>query len=105
MAIKTSKVSDLDGSDDADYGVVIRDYPELDAARLLDVTKAQADELIVQAVTDVLTVEVRLADGSTKQVLISKAELDKWLGKPDVLKNAAYLRGRRPGQSPGNGNR
>jgi hypothetical protein len=98
LAIKQTKVSDLDGSDDAEYGVVVRDYPDLDAARILDVTKDQAEGLVALAVTDILTVEVRLPDNSVKQVLIRKVDLDKWLGKPEVLQEAAYLRGRRPGE-------
>jgi hypothetical protein len=103
MAIKQVRMSDIDGTEDADFGVVVRDYPGLDDPRLLDVTKEQADALVAKAVKDVITVELRLPDTSTRSVLITKAELDKWLGKDDVLKNAAHLRGRRPGYRPSNG--
>ena len=104
MAIKQTKISDLDGTEGADVGVVVRGYPGVEGAKLLDVTPAQADALKDKAVKDVMTVEVRLSDTSSTTVLVSKKELDAWLGNPEVLKNAAHLRGRRPGYSPTNGN-
>jgi hypothetical protein len=101
VASKVTKVSDINGDESADYGVVVREYPDLEGGdRLLDVTKAQAEALTGKAVRDVLQVEVRQPDGSPTTVLVSKAEIDKWLGSPDALKNAAYLRGRRPGTRP-----
>jgi hypothetical protein len=104
LAIKQVKVSDLDGSEGAEVGAVVRDYPGLDAPRILDVTQAQADALAAKAVKDVVTVELRLPDTSTSVVLVAKAELDEWFGNDEVLKKAAYLKGRRPGFSPKNGN-
>lgn len=104
MAAKVTKVSDIDGTEGADYGVVIRSYPGVDGAKLLDVTPDQAKALSAAAVKDVLSVEIRNPDTSTTAVLVSKAELDKWMGKSEVVKNAASLRGRRPGYSPTNGN-
>lgn len=104
MATKVSKVSDLDGAIDADYGVVVRGYPGVEGAKLLDVTASQADDLLGRAVKNTVTVEVRKPDTTVQAVQVSKAELDKWVGKPEVIQNAAHLKGRRPGYSPtGNG--
>jgi BioD-like phosphotransacetylase family protein len=101
LAIRTEKVSDLDGAPEANVGAVLRDYPGQESAKILDVTADQAKELEAKAVKDVVTVELRMPDTSTKTVLVAKKELDAWLGKPqEVLKNASFLRGRRPGFSP-----
>ncbi len=105
MAIRQLKVSDLDGSEGADIGIVVRDYPGLDQAKILDVTKEQAEAISGKALKNMVTLEVRLPDTSTREVLVSKTEFDKWAGgnADELLKHAASLRGRRPGYSP-NGN-
>lgn len=104
MATQVSKVSDLDGSPNADIGAVVRNYLGLAGGdRILDITQEQMDALAAKAVKDVLTVELRMPDSSTRTLLVTKKELDAWLGKPEVLENAAHLKGRRPGFSP-NGN-
>lgn len=104
MATKVEKVSDIDGADNAEYGVVIRDYPGVEAAKLLDVTKEQAEALVGLAVKDAITVEVRNPDSSTRAVQVPVAAVKKWVGDDKVVQNAAHLKGRRPGYSPGNGN-
>lgn len=104
MASKVQKVSDLDGADDANFGVVVRGYPGVDAAKLLDVTEAQADDLMGKGVKNTILVEVRRPDSSTQTVQVPKVDFDKWIGKPEVVQNAAHLKGRRPGFSPTNGN-
>lgn len=103
MATKVSKVSDLDGATDADYGVVIRGYPGVEGAKLLDVTAEQAEALQALAVKDSVTVEIRNPDSSTRALQIPVAAFNKWVGKPEVVQNAAHLKGRRPGYSPTNG--
>jgi len=103
LAIRTEKVSDIDGTPGADVGAVPRNYPGIDGGdHIMDITKEQADALMAKAVRDVITVELRFPSGS-QNVLVSKKDLDAWMGNPDVLKNAAHLKGRRPGYSP-NGN-
>ncbi|MGQ0719505.1 MAG: hypothetical protein ACT4NP_19760 [Pseudonocardiales bacterium] len=101
MAIKSVKVSDLDGSDDADVTVVVREHPAIQQAKALDVTAEQVEALVAKAVTNVVTVEVRREDGTTADVLVNRTDLDKWLGDPDkVLAAARFNRGRQPGYSP-----
>lgn len=103
MATKVEKVSDIDGADGADYGVVVRGFPGVDAAKLLDVTKEQAEALVGLAVKDAITVEVRNPDTSVHAVQVPVAAFKKWIGDNKVVQNAANLKGRRPGYSPGNG--
>jgi hypothetical protein len=106
MAQKTQTVSDIDGAENANIGAVPRHYPSLEGGdRIVDITQEQAEALMAKSVKDVITVELRLPSGS-QNVLVSKKDLDAWLasgGNSDVLKNAAHLKGRRPGFSP-NGN-
>lgn len=106
MAIRQVKVSDLDGSEGAEIGVVVRDYPGLDQAKALDVTKEQADALVTQEVKNVVVLELRMPDTTVREVMVSKSNFDKWAGgnAEELLKSAPGLRGRRPGYSPGNGN-
>lgn len=82
MAIRSVKVSDLDGSEPADTTVVIREHPAIQQAKSLDVTAAQAKALVDRlTVKNVVTVELRLEDGTPPvDVLVSTADLDKWLG-------------------------
>jgi hypothetical protein len=103
MANVVSKVSDLDGSSNANYGVVLRNYPGVDGAKLLDVTSEQAEALLNLAVKDSVTIEVRNPDGSVSAVQVPIAALKKWVGDDKVVQNAAHLKGRRPGFSPTNG--
>lgn len=105
MAIKSIKVSDIDGSDNADVTVVVREHPAIQSAKALDVTAEQAQALIDKAVNDVISVEVRKQDGTATDVLVSLPDLNQWLEKPDqVLDAARFLKGRQPGYSPRNGN-
>jgi hypothetical protein len=102
LAVRTFKVSDLDQAEGSDYGVVVRGYPGIDGAKLLDVTKEQADVLVGLAVKDAITIDVRNPDTSTNAVQVPVAAFNKWIGKPEVMQNAAHLKGRRPGYSPTN---
>ena len=105
MAVKSVKVSDLSGADGADITVVLRDYPGLDAAKALDVTPDESTALLAKALSDVLVLELRMPDSTTKEVMVKKTDLDKWMVKPEeVVASARSLRGRQPGYSPRNGN-
>lgn len=104
MATKVQKVSDLDGADNAEYGVVVRGYPGIEGAKLLDVTAEQSEALVALAVKDAITVEVRKPDTSVTAVQVPVAAFKKWVGDDKIVQNAAHLKGRRPGYSPtGNG--
>jgi hypothetical protein len=101
MAIKQVKVSDLSNQEGADVTAVIREYPGLDSAKALDVTVPEMEALVAKALTDVVVIELRLPDTSTKEVMLKKSDADKWLVKPDeILAAARGLKGRVPGYSP-----
>lgn len=98
MAVRQIKISDLDGSDGANITIVVRDYPGLDAAKAIDVTDEQADAVIAKAIKNAVTLEIRNEDTTTREVMVTKTEFDKWIGKPeDVLGAARGLKGRVPG--------
>jgi len=103
VAQKVQTVSDIDGADDADYGVVVRGFPGVEAAKLLDVTKDQAETLQGLAVKDTVTLEVRNPDTTVLTIQVPIAAFKKWIGDDKVVANAAHLKGRRPGYSPSNG--
>ena len=105
VAIKQTKVSDLTGEEEADFGVVVRDYPGLKSAKILDVTEDQATALTAMAVKDVVVCEVRRSGEPTIKVLLAKADFDQWTGgdTKQLLAKAAFLRGRRPGATPNAG--
>lgn len=104
MAIRSVKISDLDGSEPADVTVVVRDHPAIQQAKALDVTAEQAETLIAKAVKNVVTVEIQAGESPKQEVLINLNDLNKWLGDPDkVLEAARFTRGRPPGYSPRNG--
>jgi hypothetical protein len=107
VALRQVKISDIDGVDGANITIVIRDgYPGMDAAKAIDVTPEQAEAIQGKALKNAVTLEVRSEDGSTRDLLVSKTDLDKWLVKPDeVIAAARGLKGRVPGFSPrSNGN-
>ena len=97
LAIRTLKVSDIDGADNADIDVVVRGYPGADALKLLNVTTEQAAALLELAVKDAITVEIRNPDGTTRAIQVPVATFTKWVGSADAVTNAAFLRGRKAG--------
>lgn len=104
MAIRSIKVSDLDGADGADVTVIIREHPAIQQAKALDVTDEQAARLIGRAVMNMVKVEIQWGNGGKQEILVNLADLDKWLGDPKkVLSDARFTRGRPPGYRPGNG--
>lgn len=104
MAVKSVKVSDLSGADGADITVVLREYPGMESAKALDVTPDESTALLAKALSDVVVLELRNPDNTTKEVMVKKTDLDKWMVKPEeVIAGARSLRGRQPGYSPRNG--
>lgn len=93
MALKTVKVSDLsgtEGTDDQFASVIIRNGE----SKTLDVLVTELDNL--KEVADLIQVEVRMSDTSTRTLMVRKADLDKWC-PPEVLAKARNTRGRVPG--------
>jgi hypothetical protein len=103
VGFKTIRTSDLSGKvlkiEDL-VNVIVRSAPGLDEARQLDASRDELEKLVTLA--DLVNLEIRHADGKVKEVSCTAEEFAKVV-KPDVLKNAPGLRGRRPGQRPGNG--
>src|SRR3569833_2208860 len=80
MAIKViqQKLSDLsgtEGTDDQFVEVIVRQH---------------------KPITDLVALEVRNADGTTRDVYVRQAEFDKWCSD-NALQNARSTRGRVPG--------
>lgn len=104
MGFKTIRTSDLSGKvlkDEDLVNVVIRSAPGLDEPKQLDAGKDELAKLVT--VTDLVQLELRHADGTTEEISCTAEEFAKVV-KPEVVEKAAGLRGRRPGQRPGNGN-
>jgi hypothetical protein len=102
MGFRQIRTSDLSGGelkDDEVVTVAVKSHPDLtDGGRVFD---AAQDELAgLKPVTNLVQLELRYADGTTKDVLVTKTDFSKVV--PDeVLKNADSLRGRRTGYKPG----
>jgi hypothetical protein len=107
MAIVSQKVSDLSGKQgkDEDFaGVVVRQHPDIDQPKALDVLIPE-----LKAFKDIsgtiAILEVTFPDGTKKDMYVAEEEFNK--AAPDmaeVLKAARGTRGRLPGTKVGNGN-
>ena len=103
MGYKTLRTSDLSGKvlkDDELVNVVVRSAPGLDEAKQFDASKDEMAKLVT--VSDLVALELRYPDGTVTEVSCTAEEFAKVV-KPEVVEHAAGLRGRRPGQRPGNG--
>lgn len=96
--VRTSDISGVDLKDDEVVTVSVRRHPDLADGKVFD---AAEDELAgLKPVTNLVQLELRAADGSTKEILVSKADFAKVI--PDaVLQGADSLRGRRTNFRPG----
>lgn len=103
MAIVQRKVSDVSGAEapeEAFATVIVRQHPKVEQPRRLDVLPAELAEL--KEVGDLVVVEVRLPDTSTREVFVRYADFVKWC--PDeAVSSAPGTRGRVPGSRVGNG--
>jgi hypothetical protein len=105
MAIVSRKVSDLTGQEgtDAEFAtVVVRQHPDIDQPKALDVLATEAEGF--KEIGDLVMIEVNMPTGHTKNVAMKLADFNKLA--PDmgeVLKNARGTRGRLPGTRIGNG--
>ncbi|WP_327313346.1 hypothetical protein [Streptomyces sp. NBC_01235] len=101
MAIVSQKVSDLSGKQGTDKqfaGVVVRQHPDIDQPKALDVlvTELGAFKDISE---DLVILEITMPDGKKRDVF-NKAATDM----TQILKDARGTRGRVPGTKVGNGN-
>ena len=101
MGFKTLRTSDLSGrllEDEDVVNVVIRAAPGIDAPKQFDCSWDEIATLVT--IADLVSLEVRLPDGTTQELSCTAEEFGKVV--PDrVVAEAAGLRGRRPGQRPG----
>lgn len=101
IAIKSVNVSDISGvelKNDDLVEVVVRDHPKVPEGCRLDAATGELEAL--KTVNNIVRLELRYPDGTTKDVLCTVTELEK-LVPVDVLTSAPGLRGRKPGYRPG----
>lgn len=105
MAIVSRKVSDLSGQEGTDTQfalVVVRQHPDIDQPKALDVLAAEVDAF--KEIGDLVMIEVTTPDGQKKDIAMKLADFNKLApDMPTVLKNARGTRGRLPGTKVGNG--
>ena len=105
MAIVSRKVSDLSNQDGADHEfatVVVRQHPELDQPKALDVLASEVEAF--KEIGDLVMIEVSLPTGHTKNIAMKLADFNKLApNMGEILKNARGTRGRLPGTRIGNG--
>jgi hypothetical protein len=105
MAIVSRKVSDLSGTDgtDAEFAsVVVRQHPDIDQPKALDVLVPELE--VFKDIGDLVILEVRLPNGDTRDVYVKVADFNKAApNMGDILKKARGTRGRVPGTRIGNG--
>ena len=103
MAIVSRKVSDLsgqEGSDDNFAQVVVRQHPKLDQPKALDVLVAELANF--KDIGDLVVLEVRMPDTSTRDVYVRLSDFNKAAENMDAVLHAARgTRGRVPGTRNG----
>ncbi|MCX4742798.1 hypothetical protein [Streptomyces antibioticus] len=106
MAIISQKVSDLTGKqgDDKQFAaVVVRQHPEIDQPKALDVLVPELKGF-KDISAELVILEVTMPDGTKKDIYVPLEEFNQ--AAPDmskVLKEARGTRGRLPGTRVGNG--
>ncbi len=103
MAIVTRKVSDISGTEAPEEqfaSLIVRQHPKVQDAKRLDALPAELDNL--KEVGDLVIVEVRMPDTSTRELYVRYADFAKVVSD-EVVNAAPGTRGRQPGYRP-NGN-
>ena len=99
MAIVSRKVSDISGSEapDAEFAqVIVRQHPKLEQPKALDVLADEVAQL--KDIGDLVVLEVRMPNGSTRDVHMRLTEFNKIAPNMDeILQNARGTRGRLSG--------
>lgn len=107
MAIVSKKVSDLTGKegDDKQFAaVVVRQHPDIDQPKALDVLVPELKSFS-DISDDLVILEVTMPDHTKRDVYVPLEEFNKAApDMPSVLRNARGTRGRVPGTRVGNGN-
>jgi hypothetical protein len=97
MAIVQRKVSDITGAEAAEgdfVTLIVRQHPKVDQAKRLDALPAELADL--KPVGDLVVIEVREPDTSTREVYVRYADFVKLI--PDAVVNGAPgTKGRIPG--------
>lgn len=104
MARVTKLVSDITGAEAAEdqfAQLVVRQHPKTDQAKRLDALPAELADL--KEVGDLVILEVKLPDGTQRDMYVRYTEFSK-LVSDDTVNKAPGIRGRQPGFSPRNGN-
>lgn len=103
MAIVNKKVSDLskEEGDDKEFAVVVvREHPNFDEPKALDVLVPELDKF--KGLEDLVTLEVQMPDGTKKDVMMRLVDFNKIApNMDDIVKNARKTRGRLPGTRVG----
>jgi hypothetical protein len=106
MAIVSQKVSDLSGKqgDDKQFAhVVVRQHPDIDQPKALDVLVPEL-KAFTDISDDLVILEITMPDGTKRDAYVPLEEFNKAAADmPKVLKEARGTRGRVPGTRVGNG--
>jgi acetolactate synthase regulatory subunit len=100
MARKVVLVSDLTGAeaDESEFiSLVVRQHPEVDSARSLDVLPSEVEKL--KTVDNLVVCEIK-DNGNSREVVMTLTEFRK-VCSDDVVKKAAGTRGRKLGSTIG----
>jgi hypothetical protein len=96
-------VSDLSGDEgvDNDFAqIVVRQHPKLDQPKALDVLTSELTSF--KDIGDLVVLEVRMPDSSTRDIHMRLAEFNKVApNMDDILQDARGTRGRVPGSRIG----
>ena len=107
MAIVSQKVSDLSGKQGTDKqfaAVVVRQHPDIDQPKALDVLASELGAF-KDIGDDLVILEITMPDGKKREAYVPLEEFNKAAtDMPQVLKDARGTRGRVPGTKVGNGN-
>lgn len=107
MAIVSQKVSDLSGKqgDDKQFAaVVVRQHPDIDQPKALDVLVPELKQF-KDISADLVILEITMPDNTKSDVYVPLEEFNQAApNMGEVLKNARGTRGRVPGTRVGNGN-
>jgi hypothetical protein len=106
MAIVSQKVSDLSGkqgNDNQFAAVVVRQHPDIDQPKALDVLVPELKSFS-DISSDLVILEITMPDGTKRDAYVPLEEFNKAApNMAKVLKEARGTRGRVPGTRVGNG--
>lgn len=105
MAIVTRKISDLSGLEAPEEQfatIIVRQHPKVAEPKRLDALPEDLEKL--KPLGDVVVLEIRMPDTSTREIHVKHADFAKLMSDDDLTK-APGTKGRQPGFSPkANGN-